>query len=229
MDSISWNDKKVVSVDLRKFGIGVGEEKYEEEEICEIRLDSPEYLYLLSKIEKPPEVLYAKGNTDLLHKPAVAIVGARELSEAGAKYAREIAKFYARKGFVIVSGLALGADTIAMKSALESGGRVIAVLPTLGKIIPKSNEELANEILDNEGLLISEWIARSVRKYMYIKRNRIISGISLGIVVVETGIEGGTMHTVDYAKKQKRLIIVADTPADGNRKLIEEGYPVFKL
>jgi len=229
MDSISWNDKKVVSVDLRKFGIGVGEEKYEEEEICEIRLDSPEYPYLLSKIEKPPEVLYAKGNTDLLHKPAVAIVGARELSEAGAKYAREIAKFYARKGFVIVSGLALGADTIAMKSALESGGRVIAVLPTLGKIIPKSNEELANEILDNEGLLISEWIARSVRKYMYIKRNRIISGISLGIVVVETGIEGGTMHTVDYAKKQKRLIIVADTPADGNRKLIEEGYPVFKL
>ena len=122
-------------MDLRDFiDLDEEEEKSEIKEIREVTLGSPEYPYLLSKIDKPPKVLYAVGNVNLLQKPAVAIVGTRELSEEGAIYARKIAEFYARQGFVIVSGLALGADTIAIKSALKSGGRVIAVLPTLEKI-----------------------------------------------------------------------------------------------
>lgn len=214
---------------LKKFGIDVDGERIEQNDIREIRLGSPDYPYLLSKIDDPPKVLYAKGNTDLLHKPAVAIVGTRELSDEGERYAREIARLYARQGFVIVSGLAIGADTIAIKSAIENEGRVIAVLPTLGKITPESNKRLAEKILDNDGLLLSERNTESIRKYMFTKRNRIISGISLGVVVVETGVEGGTMWTVKYAKKQKRLIVVADVKAEGNRKLIGEGYPVFRL
>ncbi|RLI74095.1 DNA processing protein DprA [Archaeoglobales archaeon] len=217
-------------MDLRNFiDLDEDEERSEVKEIRRVTLGSPEYPYLLSKIDERPEVLYAKGNVNLLQEPAVAIVGTRELSEEGETYARKIAEFYARQGFVIVSGLAIGVDTVAMKSALKSGGRVIAVLPTLGKIVPESNEELACKILDREGLLISESISRSLKKYMFVYRNRIISGISLGVIVVETDIRGGTMHTVDYAKKQKKLIIVADIPAEGNKKLIEEGYPVFRL
>lgn len=216
-------------MDLRMFGIDIDEKEYKQNRIYKIRFGSSDYPYLLSKIEKPPRVLYAVGNIDLLHEPAIAIVGTRKPSNDGVKYAKEVAKIFVKRGFVIVSGLALGVDTFAIKSALENNGKVIAVLPTLGKITPKSNKKLAEEILNNKGLLISEWNTKSVQRYMFIERNRIISGISLGIIVIETGIKGGTMWTINYAKKQKRLIIVADIQAEGNRRLISEGYPMLKF
>jgi len=200
-----------------------------ESEFREIKIGDPEYPYLLKNVKDPPKIIFARGNTDLLKKPSIAIVGTRKPSEQGKRFTEKIAKFCVDKGFTVVSGFALGVDTVAIKSALSSGGKVIAVLPTIAKVVPESNRELADEILKQDGLLIAENDSRLVRNYMFIKRNRIISGISMCVVVVETGLEGGTMHTVKYAKEQGRMIIVADLNADGNRKLIEEGYPVFRL
>lgn len=194
-----------------------------------ITFDSKEYPYLLKHIEKPPNPLYALGNTALLNQPCVAVVGTRKPTKEGKTAAKNIAKFYGANGFIIVSGLALGVDSISMKAALKAGAPVIGVLPSsLDNIVPRKNKSLAEEILKNKGLLISEHPkSTKVQKYHFIERNRIISGISMLTVVVETSIKGGTMHTVNFAKEQKRPIVVADLPNEGNQKLKKESIPVF--
>lgn len=194
-----------------------------------LKLNSKDYPSLLKRIEDAPEILYAKGDTSLLNKSSVAIVGTRKPTKEGRLAANKIAKFYGKKGYVIVSGLAQGVDSLSMKAALKIGAPVIGVLPSpLNNIVPKKNEKLAMEILEKGGLLISEYPeGNSVQKYHFIQRNRIISGISLSTVVVETSIKGGTMHTVNFAKKQKRIIVVADIPTEGNQKLKEESIPTF--
>lgn len=194
-----------------------------------LKANSKDYPSLLKRIEDAPELLYAKGDTSLLNKPSVAIVGTRKPTKEGKRAANKIAEFYGEGGFVIVSGLAQGVDSLSMKAALKIGAPVIGVLPSpLDNIVPKKNEKLAMEILEKGGLLISEYPeGNSVQKYHFIQRNRIISGISLSTVVVETSIKGGTMHTVNFAKKQKRIIVVADIPTEGNQKLKEESIPTF--
>ena len=96
-------------------------------------------------------------------------------------------------------------------------------------IVPKSNKQLAEEIVKKDGLLISERMNGTLKKYYFVQRNRIISGISDIVVVVETDVKGGTMHTVKFAKKQGKNVLVADLPAPGNQKLIEEGFEVLRL
>ena len=199
-------------------------------EVVEIPFDSEMYPQKLKAIKKPPKVLYALGNLNLLDKQIVAIVGTRKVSDLGTVYAKRIAEHFAKKGYVIASGLALGVDTIAMKSALSCGAKVIAVLPCpIKSIVPKSNKPLADEIVRSGGLLISEYKNGKIRKYYFVQRNRIISGIADLVVVVETDVKGGTMHTVKFAKEQGKKVLVADLPASGNQKLIEEGYEVLKL
>lgn len=200
--------------------------------IKEISFDSGDYPDLLKNIKKPPRVLYARGNVDLLkNKQSIAIVGTRKPSNNGKLAAKKIARHYAEKNYVIVSGLALGIDAIAMKSALSAGAPVIGVLPSsLDNIVPKKNLKLAKEVLNNGGLLISENPEGSeVRNYHYINRNRIISGISSKTAIAETSIKGGTMHTFNFAKEQDRDIIIADIPTDGNEELKKEGYTIFEI
>ncbi len=196
-----------------------------------ISIESEFYPFLLKNINNPPSSLYVEGNINLLNKPAVAIVGTRKPSNEAKKAANKIAKYYGKMGFVIVSGLALGIDTISMNSALSVDAPVIGVLPSpLNDIVPKKNRKLAESIIERGGLLISEYSEGSnVYKSNYINRNRIISGISLLTIIVETSTEGGTMHTVNFAKDQKRPIIVADLEAEGNKKLKEEGFPIINL
>lgn len=203
----------------------------EEHQITEITRKSVKYPNLLKNIKNPPNNIYAKGCIELLNRPSAAIVGTRKPSNEGEMAAGKIAKLYGSRGFVIVSGLALGIDSFAMKAALESKTPVIGVLPSsLDNIIPKKNSSLAEEILENDGLLISERIEGSnVRNYHYINRNRIISGISMVVIVVETASEGGTMHTVKFAKEQIRPVFVADLHAEGNQKLKEESYPMISI
>ncbi len=204
--------------------------EYIKDEIVEIPLNSEMYPQKLRVIRNPPKILYALGNLDLLNRRIVAIVGTRNVSKMGEMYARRSAELYAQKGYNIASGLAIGVDTIAMKSALNCGAKVIAILPSsIENIIPKSNKSLANEIVEKGGLLISEYNSNKIQKYHFIQRNRIISGLADLVVVVETSIKGGTMHTVKFAKEQGKKIIVADIPASGNRKLIDEGYEVLRI
>ncbi|RLI86766.1 MAG: DNA processing protein DprA [Archaeoglobales archaeon] len=194
--------------------------------ILEIPYNSKEYPQKLKQIKNPPKVLYALGNITLLSKPIVAIVGTRKVSDLGAIKTKKIVEHFIKKGYVIASGLALGVDEIAMRTALNYNAKVIAVLPSIDNIVPKSNKPLADEIVERDGLLISEY-KDAIRKYMFIQRNRIVSAISDIVVVVETDIKGGTMHTVRFAKEQGKKILVANIPAPGNIKLMEEGYEVL--
>lgn len=196
-----------------------------------ISFQSVNYPPLLKTIKKPPEKLYALGNINLLDKPSVAIVGTRKPSRDGISAASEVAKIYGKQGLSIVSGLASGVDSIAMESALDANTLVIGVLPSsLDNIVPKRNQPLAEKILKNNGLLITEYPeATKVQKYHFINRNRIICGISMLTVVVETAVKGGTMHTVNFAKEQRRPILVVDLPNEGNQKLINENSPVMRM
>lgn len=193
--------------------------------------DSKEYPLLLKNIKKPPKILYAQGNLTILNKPAIAIVGTRKPSKKGRLAAEKIAKFFVEKGFGIVSGLAQGVDSIAMKAAIESNGSVIGVLPSsLDNVVPKKNVTLAEDILNTNGVLVTEYPeGNKVQKYQFINRNRIISGISMAITIVETAAKGGTMHTVNFAKEQVRPILVVDLPAEGNMLLKEEDYPIISI
>lgn len=201
------------------------------DKVVEIKLNSNNYPFLLKHIKNPPKVLYAKGNIDLLNKPAAAIVGTRKPSDKGKIFANKVSKRYGNMGFNIVSGLAFGIDTIAMTNALLTKVPVIGVIPSpLDNIVPKRNRSLADKILKNGGLLISEYPkGTKVYKSNYINRNRIISGISSLTIIVETMAKGGTIHTLKFAKEQIKPIIVADLPTEGNQILKEEGFPIIQI
>lgn len=160
-------------------------------------------------INEPPVLLYYKGNPEILnHKFPVAIIGTREPTQYGLKVGKRISEFMTESGFVIVSGLAKGCDTAAHRGCLDSKGQTIAIFATgLDKVYPKENTELAEEIINNSGCILSEYpIGTQTRPNYFVERDRLQSGISKAVIVVETDIKGGTMHTVKYAKQQGRLI-----------------------
>lgn len=170
----------------------------------------PSYPDSYRLLEDYPIFLYCKGNVNLLKSlDNIAVIGTREVSEVGTKIARGTAAYFAQKGYTIVSGLAKGVDAVAHRAALEVRGKTIAVLIDVGKIYPKENLELANQIISQDGLLIAENRPNSFQgKNAFVLRDRLQSGLSLAIFPIETDIIGGTMHTVKYAKKQGRLNFV---------------------
>lgn len=198
-----------------------------------ICFDDQEYPELLRHLgPDAPVVLFVKGDVDILHEEKkVAVIGTRKNSTYGWKAGTHITKQFVENGYVIVSGLAIGCDTIAHKACLESGGKTIAVMAGgLDSIYPKENRGLAEEIVDN-GCLISEYPigTRSLANY-FVERDRIQSGLSKGVVVIETDVKGGTMHTVKFGMDQGRPVacikyrndIVSQSNA-GNRMLISRG------
>jgi DNA processing protein len=175
-----------------------------------ITYDNPRYPMLLKLIPDPPIVIYCKGNLkalDIARK--IAVIGTRDATPKGLQVAEKIAYEFAKRGFVIVSGLAFGIDTAGHKGALDANGHTIAVMPCgLDQIYPKKNKYLADLIIEKEGLLLSEYpIGVPPQKQFFVQRDRIQSGLSLGIFPIQTDVKGGTMHTVGFAEKQKRLIV----------------------
>ena len=187
-------------------------EKYASQGIEVIHYFHDSYSPTLALLEDFPLFLFCRGNVQLLkHIKNIAVIGTRECSEVGAKIAWSTAKYFAEKNYTIVSGLAKGIDAVRHKAALEAKGHTIAVLIDVSKIYPKENTALANAILDNNGLLISENKPGSFQgKNSFVLRDRLQSGLSLGVFPIETDIKGGTMHTVKYASKQHRLLFVPD-------------------
>jgi DNA processing protein len=185
------------------------------------------YPPLLSHIEAPPPLLYVKGQTSVWERPAVAVVGSRSASAAGLKFAAEISAELGRRGFLIVSGLARGIDGAAHRAALPFA--TCAVLPGgLDAIYPPEHKSLATEITEN-GVLVSEcqpgFIARSQD---FPRRNRIISGSSLGVVVVEAAERSGSLITARLAGEQNREVFAVpghpfEPRAAGSNRLIKEG------
>ena len=187
----------------------------------------PGYPPLLSHIEAPPPLLYVKGQAGVWERPPVAVVGSRNASAAGLKFAAEVSVELGRRGFLIVSGLARGIDGAAHRAALPFA--TCAVLPGgLDAIYPPEHKSLAAEITEN-GVLVSEcqpgFIARSQD---FPRRNRIISGSSLGVVVVEATERSGSLITARLAGEQNREVFAVpghpfEPRAAGSNRLIKEG------
>jgi DNA processing protein len=188
--------------------------------------DFPE---LLDQIPSPPERLFIKGNPGQLQMPAIAIVGSRNPTQAGARNAFEFARFLGTAGFCIVSGLAEGIDTAAHRGALEVGAATVAFLGHgIDRVYPASNRDLAHEIAD-QGALVSEFpLGTHPHKSLFPQRNRLISGISLGTLVVEAARQSGSLITARYAGEQGREVFalpgsIHNPLARGCHKLIRQG------
>lgn len=195
---------------------------------------STKFPELLRKIPNPPLLLFYLGNwSALIDRPTVAVIGTREPSTYGLKWGRRIAEVLGEQGFTIVSGLAEGCDTAAHQGALDAGTPTVAFLAHgFGRIYPKVNEGLAEKIVEDGGCMVTEYLPNTPpRRSSFVERDRLQSGSSRGIVVVETDVEGGTMHTVGFAKSQRRLIaalhhpdsLVGSPKSRGNRMLIDKG------
>jgi DNA processing protein len=197
--------------------------------IAMIALGEEGYPAPLAEIAVPPPVLFVKGSLLPADDKAIAIVGSRKPSLAGLRMAADLAGDLARAGFTIVSGLARGIDTAAHRGALEAGGRTIAVLGSgIDVTYPPENGSLADSIAAR-GATLSEFVpgTRPV-KGNFPRRNRLISGLALGTVVVEAGERSGALITADAALEQNRTVFaVPGTPgyagAKGANKLLKEG------
>jgi DNA processing protein len=197
------------------------------------------YPAMLRSIPDKPLLLHFKGNLSALESPTVAIVGTREPSAYTKQEGRIISEDFVKGGFTIVSGLALGCDTIAHEAATAQSKPTVAVMAGgLHNIYPNENTALAIRILEAGGLLISECpFGKNPARSSFKLRNRIQTGLSRGVIVLETGLTGGTMHTVEYARQQhKPLACMYPAQASnsiatafaGNKALIQQNG-VFKL
>jgi DNA processing protein len=187
--------------------------KSEEQGIKIISYYDEEYPANLRAIDKRPLFIYLKGNVKLLNSPKlIACVGTRKPSSYIKGFLHNIVKGLVEEGTVIVSGLAKGIDTESHEVCLQSHGKTIAVLAHgLDTVYPRENRKLAELILEKEGALISEYpIETGIRKNNFVARNRIISGLSQGVIIFEAGEKSGTMHTARFAYKQGKKIFCPD-------------------
>ncbi|HEX9973716.1 MAG TPA: DNA-processing protein DprA [bacterium] len=183
----------------------------------------------LKRIYDPPAFIFVKGTLSKQDKYAISIVGTRLPSSYGKVVAEKIAKELAQKGLVIVSGLARGIDTISHWAAVQSGGRTIAVMGSgLDHIYPGENKKLAEKIIE-QGALISEFpMGTKPDAVNFPRRNRIISGLALGTIVVEAGLKSGALLTANYALEQNREIFAVpgniNSPKSlGTNQIIKDG------
>lgn len=191
--------------------------------------DSPNYPSLLINIPDPPPVLYVKGEMLSRDEWALAVVGTRRSTVYGREATRALVNGLAAGGVTIVSGLARGIDTHAHEIALDAGGRTIAVLGSGVDIIyPAQNRKLAERVVEN-GALVSEYpLGTKPEGGNFPRRNRIISGLSLGVLVVEGSKRSGAMITADFAAEQGREIFsvpgnILSRNSDGPNQLIQHG------
>lgn len=193
----------------------------------------------LRAIKDPPVLLFYKGNFECIKEDkAVAIIGSRMTTEHGRKVAEKLGYIFGKEGFVIVTGLALGCDEYAHIGCLKAKGKNAAVLPfSLDNIYPPQNKKLAQEILNNDGCLISEYpLGTEPFKGNFIERDRLQSALSKVVIVVETKKDGGTMHTANFAVEQNKKLYCYVHPqkylqspqTEGNRELLlyKKAFPL---
>ncbi|WIO74275.1 DNA-processing protein DprA [Porticoccaceae bacterium LTM1] len=192
-------------------------------------ITSPDYPKLLKEIHTPPPLLYVKGDVSLLSMPQLGIVGSRRHTMSGGETARAFARELSYCGFTITSGLAIGIDGMAHRGAMD-GGKTIAVLGTgVEYIYPRIHQRLAQEILESGGTLVSEQPADTAPlPSLFPQRNRIISGLSLGVLVVEAARKSGSLITARCAMEQGREVFampgsVHSPVAHGCHQLIRDG------
>ena len=173
-----------------------------------VNIKNKNYPELLKKIYEPPQVLYVNGQLKAKEKYPLAVVGTRKVSLYGKKITYSFVKALAQAGLTIISGLALGVDGIAHQAALDVGGRTIAVLGSgLDIIYPSSHQQLAQNIIESNGAIISEYEPKTrPSKWTFPARNRIVAGMSLGTLVIEAPKKSGALITARYALEQGREV-----------------------
>lgn len=196
-------------------------------DIVTITVNSKAYPKLLREISNIPQKMYARGNIELLHTNCLAVVGTRANSAEGEANTRSFIRGLVSYNLTIVSGLAFGIDAIAHESTLTNGGKTIAVLGSgIDNIRPASNEHLARAILKQGGLILSEYPPKSETKaYHYPARNRLISGLSVGTLIIEAPDKSGASITAKYAFEQNREVFaipgaLSQETMRGNNNLI---------
>ncbi len=187
--------------------------------------DYPKILHSMG-VDKPL-MLWYNGNLNI--GKSIAVIGSREIHPKTIDITKLFTTIAVDKGFNIVSGLALGTDTVGHKTAVDNSSKTTVVLPgPLDTIIPSENKELVTQILENDGLLLSEYPPGTpIERKNFVERDRIQAGLSEGVFVGQSGIPGGTLHTVRYTLKYDRKLLVFDPSSEekqyeGNNRLISE-------
>lgn len=195
-----------------------------------ITIEDPDYPGLLRQIPAPPPLLFVRGNIGCLNLPQIAIVGSRNPTNGGLENAQRFAEYLAGNGFAITSGLALGVDAAAHQGALAAQGKTIGVMGTgIDIIYPSRHRQLAQQILEAGGLLVSELpLGAGSKAAHFPQRNRIISGLSYGVLVVEAAIQSGSLITAKTALQQNREVFaipgsIHNPLARGCHQLIRQG------
>ncbi len=195
-----------------------------------IKLEDSTYPEKLKEIYNPPKTIYLIGNEKLLNQKSIAIIGCRECTRYGAENAYKFGYELAKENICVISGFAKGIDTYSHKGAVSAKGKTIAVLGCgLDIIYPPENIELYKQILLQGGAIISEYpLGSKPEKYHFPERNRIISGLSSGVLVIEAKKKSGTMITVDFALEQGREVYavpgnISSENSYGTNELIKEG------
>lgn len=197
----------------------------------------PDYPPLLREIYDPPPCLFVRGTLPPPAAPGIAVVGTRRASAYGRSAAALFAGGLASKGVCVYSGLAYGIDTAAHKAAVEAGGRTVAVLATgVDTVYTDPNGKLWPKIVERGALISEEWIGSEVSAGKFPKRNRIISGISMGTIVVESALRGGSLNTASSALEQNREVFavpgsIFSEGSAGTNMLIQGGQakPVMSV
>ena len=203
-------------------------EKFTQDGIIMITINDSRYPFLLREIDEPPLCLYCKGNVQLLNSLCFAVVGTRKPTDYGAVVTKQYVKELSKDDITIVSGLAQGIDTIAHRTALEQNGKTIAVLAGgLYHIYPASNYHLAREMTQNNLILSENSPNVTPMAYSFPFRNRIIAGLSRGVLIPEATLNSGSLHTKNYALDYNRDVFVVPgkitSPASsGTNALIKE-------
>lgn len=204
-----------------------------EKNIQILTIKDEDYPYLLKQIYDPPSVIYIMGNKKILSQNGIAIVGSRNCSLYGQKIAKYLSYQLAKKGIHIISGLARGIDTFSHIGTLQARGKTIAVLGSgLDVIYPPENEKLAEKIVESGGCLVSEYIVGTKPLGEHFPaRNRIISGLASGVVVVEASEKSGSLITVDFALEQGKNVYAVpgniNSPNSlGTNALIKQGAKI---
>ncbi len=195
-----------------------------------LTLDDPRYPPLLREIPDPPPLLFVQGDPSVLAAVQLAMVGSRNPSRSGAETAHDFARHLGGVGLVITSGLALGIDAASHRGALRGGGQTVAVLGTgPDRVYPASHRELAHAVVDEGGALVSEYPPGTPPlAHHFPRRNRIISGLSLGTLVVEAAARSGSLITARMAMEQGREVFaipgsIHNPLARGCHRLIRDG------
>ncbi len=202
----------------------------EREAVNVLCLADSDYPELLKHIHRPPPVLYLRGETQQLHRPQLAIVGSRKPSGGGLESAFDFAVFLAESGFTVTSGLALGIDGAAHRGALKGCGNTVAVLGCgIDQVYPARHRGLAQQIIETGGAIVSEFpLGTAPEACLFPQRNRIISGLSLGVLVIEAALRSGSLISAREANSQGREVFalpgsIHSPLSRGCHKLIKEG------